>query len=592
MSNYTGQHFGDYRPIRQLGSGGFADVYLGEHLHLKTLAAIKVLRAQLAPQDIDRLLQEARTIAQLNHPHIVRVLDFRIDGPTPFLVMEYASEGTLRQAHPRGSIVPLARVVSYVKQVAAALQHAHAAKLIHRDVKPENMLLRSRDEVLLSDFGITTVAHSLSSLKTLDHSGTPQYMAPEQIQGKPCLASDQYALGIVVYEWLCGNPPFQGDAMQVLHQQGSASPPPLRDKVPTISPAVERVVLRALAKDPQQRFESIEAFAIALEKAAQPHHREATLCTHRDHGSEVLALAWSPDGRRIASIDASAIALVWDALTGKTLSFFNWSGPRQIRAIAWSLDSKYIAIGDDSHSIEVRDAATGEFRIRRPTPGKVEAVVWSPDGKRIAAGSIGEVSGKHQEYIAQVWSGQTGDDLFEKHLFINRDLREEGKGQFNLARNGVVSIRWLPDSRCLAFVRLDMIVEVWDTTTHQLLSAQSYKDGQGKVYAVAWSPNGRYVAAVMLGQAIEVWDATTGNVLCTYRGHTGLVRHLKWSPDSTRIASLSSDGTIQVWDAATGRHHFSYCDPSQSTGVIGWSPDSQRIASANREQKIRIWRSA
>jgi eukaryotic-like serine/threonine-protein kinase len=415
-------------------------------------------------------------------------------------------------------------------------------------------------------------------------------MAPEQIQGKPQPASDQYALGVVVYEWLCGTPPFQGEPMQVLYQQASTSPPPLRNRVSTIPPAVEQVVLRALAKDPQQRFESIEAFAIALEQAAQPHHREATLCTHRDHGSEVLALAWSPDGRRIASIDSTANALVWDAPTGKTLSSFNYLGHRQIRAIAWSLDGKYIAIGDDSSSIETRNAATGEIRIRKHTRGKVEAVVWSPDGKRIGAGSIGEGSGKHQEYIVQAWSGQTGEDLFEKYLFINRDLREEGKGQFHLARNGVVSIRWLPDSRCMAFVRLDMVVEVWDTTSRQLLSAQSYKDGQGKVYAVAWSPNGKNVAAVMLVPAIEVWDAATGSVLCTYRGHTGLVKHLTWSPDSKRIASLSAGGTIQVWDAATGRHHFSYGDPSQSTGVMEWSPDSRRIASANREQQIRIWR--
>jgi len=327
MIHSTAQHLGNYRLIRHLGSGGFADVYLGEHLHLKTLAAIKVLRTQLAPQDIDRFLQEARTIAQLNHPHIVRVLDFEIEGTTPFLVMEYALEGTLRQEHPHGSIVPLAHVVSYVKQVAAALQHAHTAKLIHRDVKPENMLLRSRDQVLLSDFGIAAVAHSTSSLKTQDQSGTPQYMAPEQIQGKPRPASDQYALGVVVYEWLCGMPPFQGESMQVLYQQASTPPPPLRDKVSTISPAVERVVLRALAKDPQQRFESIVAFAVALEQAAQLHRSEATLCTHRDHGSEVLALAWSPDGTRIASIDASAIAFVWDTGTGETLSSFNWLGP-------------------------------------------------------------------------------------------------------------------------------------------------------------------------------------------------------------------------------------------------------------------------
>ena len=590
MINHTVQQLGNYRLIRQLGSGGFADVYLGEHLYLKTLAAIKVLRASLSTQDQQQFLREAQIIAQLNHAHIVRILDFGIEGTTPFLVMDYAPNGTLRQAHPRGSVLPLPQVVTYVKQVAAALQHAHDARLIHCDVKPENILLRRRDEVLLGDFGIAAVAHSASSLKTQDQCGTPQYMAPEQIQGKPLPASDQYALGVVVYEWLCGRPPFQGEPLHVLFQQVSTPPPPLRDTVSTISPVVERVVLRALAKDPQQRFESIEAFAIALEHAAQAHYAAAKLCTHCDHGSEVLALTWSPDGRRIASVDASAIALLWDARTGETLSFFNWLGPRLIRAIDWSFDGQYIAIGDDSHAIEVRDAATGERRVRRHTPGKVGDVLWSPDGKRIVAASLGEGNGKPQEYIVQVWNAQTGDELFEKRLLFARELRAEGKGLFEPARNGVVSLHWLTDSRCLALVRLGVVVEVWDTMTRQLLSAQSYQNGVGKVRTVTWSPDGKHVAAIMFDRTIEVWDEATGSVLCTYRGHTEQVRHLTWSPDSKRIASFSSDGMIQIWDAATGRHHITYRDPSQSTGIVGWSPDGQRMASANREQKIRIWR--
>src|SRR5260370_1800843 len=207
MMNPARQQLGNYRLIRRLGSGGFADVYLGEHLHLKTLAAIKVLHTPLSAHDGEQFLQEARAIAQLKHPHIVRVLDFEIDGATPFLVMDYAPKGTLRQAHPRGSMLPLSLVVTYVQQVAAALQRAHEANLIHRDVKPENMLLGSHGEILLSDFGIAVAAHNTSSLKTLDHSGTPQYMAPEQIQGKPRPAIDQYALRIVVYEWLAGEPP-------------------------------------------------------------------------------------------------------------------------------------------------------------------------------------------------------------------------------------------------------------------------------------------------------------------------------------------------------------------------------------------------
>ena len=158
MPNRVGQQLGNYRLIRLLGRGGFAEVYLGEHIRLNTMAAIKVLQTQLEDTDANSFLIEAKTIAQLEHPHIIRILDFDIEEGIPFLVMSYAPNGTLRQRYPRGTRLPLPTVVSYIKQVADALQYAHDAKLIHRDIKPENMLLGKRDEVLLSDFGIATVA--------------------------------------------------------------------------------------------------------------------------------------------------------------------------------------------------------------------------------------------------------------------------------------------------------------------------------------------------------------------------------------------------------------------------------------------------
>jgi len=160
-------------------------------------------------------------------------------------------------------------IISYVKQVAEALQYAHDEKLIHRDVKPENMLLGRRGELLLSDFGIALMAQSSRYQSTLDMAGTIAYMAPEQIHGKPRPASDQYALAVVVYEWLCGDRPFHGSFTEIAIQHAVAPPPPLHEKVATLSPDVEHVVLTALAKDPKQRFGSIQAFAIALEKAYQ-----------------------------------------------------------------------------------------------------------------------------------------------------------------------------------------------------------------------------------------------------------------------------------------------------------------------------------
>src|SRR5579859_2920250 len=267
MADRVGQQLGNYQLMRLLGSGGFADVYLGEHIHLGTQAAIKVLTTRLTSEDVEGFRTEARTIARLKHPQIVRVLEFGVESGTPFLVMDYAPNGTLRSLHPKGSQLPLPMIVTYVKQVAAALHYAHEQKLVHRDIKPENMLLDDRNEVLLSDFGIATVAQSSRYQGTQEVAGTVAYMAPEQVQGHPRPASDQYSLGIVVYEWLTGERPFHGSFTEIATQHVLAPPPPLREKVPSLSLLVEQVVMTALAKDPKERFASIQAFATALEQA-------------------------------------------------------------------------------------------------------------------------------------------------------------------------------------------------------------------------------------------------------------------------------------------------------------------------------------
>ena len=273
MVDRQGQQLGNYRLLRLLGRGGFAEVYLGQHIYLNSQAALKVLQIVLNDEDIESFAQEARTLASLTHPHIIRVLDFAVENGTPFLVMEYAASGTLRDRHPQNSRLPSETIVSYVRQVAAALQYAHDQRLIHRDIKPENMLLGSSDQVLLSDFGLALLAPH-----TLDHStqemqsalvGTMPYLAPEQLQGSARPASDQYSLGVVVYEWLSGRKPFSGSPLEVAIQHISLSPPPLREQLPGISPAIEETVMRALAKEPQQRFASVQDFASALERAYQ-----------------------------------------------------------------------------------------------------------------------------------------------------------------------------------------------------------------------------------------------------------------------------------------------------------------------------------
>lgn len=269
MSDRTGQHFGNYRILRFLDHGGFGDVYLGEHRYLKRAAALKILRVQVSEKNARRFLDEAVTHACLRHAHIVRVLDFDVQDGFPFLVLDYITGGSLRQPHPRTTpLLPLSTAINYIEQVASALQYAHNHSVIHRDVKPGNILLDG-DQLLLGDFGLALFTEIPELLSTQDPVGTAPYTAPEQMQGKPEFASDQYSLGIVAYEWITGVFPFKGNALWIAEQHRSTPPPPLRQHRPDLPIEIERVVLKALAKDPHNRYPSVIAFANALTRSYQ-----------------------------------------------------------------------------------------------------------------------------------------------------------------------------------------------------------------------------------------------------------------------------------------------------------------------------------
>src|SRR5918912_2731554 len=185
MAQHVGQHLGPYQLIQVLGQGHWAAVYLGEHRHLHSQAALKVLHEPLGAAQVADFLTEARTLARLRHRHIVRILDFGLQEDLPFLVMDYAPGGTLRTLHPKGTRLPLPTIVSYVKQVASALQHAHGQRLLHRDLKPENLLLGPEQQVWLADFGLAVVMQSAASQPVQQTAGTLAYMAPEQFKGRP-----------------------------------------------------------------------------------------------------------------------------------------------------------------------------------------------------------------------------------------------------------------------------------------------------------------------------------------------------------------------------------------------------------------------
>lgn len=273
MVDRTGDQLGTYRLIQRIGHGGYADIYLGKHIYLPRQAAIKILTTSLSEEQLRKFLSEAQTLATLNHPHIIRLLDFAIDNGDPYLVMEYAARGSLRNLHPRGTILKPETAAPMVAQIADALQYAHGQNVIHRDVKPENILVGPEDEMLLSDFGISVIEETSGLLANHTSVGTPGYMAPEQVMGSSRRASDQYSLAVVAYEWLCGQPPFTGTGLSVAMQHINEPVPPLRQHIPDLPENLEQVILRALSKEPEARFPNVRDFSQAFQESLQTTQR-------------------------------------------------------------------------------------------------------------------------------------------------------------------------------------------------------------------------------------------------------------------------------------------------------------------------------
>ena len=269
--NWSNQQIGNYCLLHRLGAGNSGEVYLAEDLREHNQVAVKLMKTTLTGRESFKAFLNEASSMRLRHPHILPLLNFGLsEQDLPFLVMEYVPGGTLRDRYPKGSKVPLETVVDLATQLASALQYAHDHYLVHRDVKPENMLCRTDGTVLLSDFGIASVAHASSSVDSYRSiGGTLPYMAPEQHMGKPQRASDQYALAVVVYEWLAGVRPFQGTMPELVTQHLYAPPPSLRNQISSLPATVEDVVFKALSKEPRERFPCVEDFALALQATYQ-----------------------------------------------------------------------------------------------------------------------------------------------------------------------------------------------------------------------------------------------------------------------------------------------------------------------------------
>lgn len=276
VEGLVGKTFNGYTVTRYIARGGMGVVYEASQISLDRPVAIKFLFPYLSddPTFRDRFQREARAIARLNHSNIVRVLDFGYEDSLHYMVMDLIDAESLRarlvRARDEGMTLQLQTTLTILRQIASALTYAHGLGLVHRDVKPGNILLARTGQAYLADFGVVKIVGDSQITSTGALVGTPDYMAPEQSSGAVDIgpASDQYSLAVVAYEMLTARVPFQAPTpVAVMHKHMVEPPPPPRTIAPWIPLAAEQVLLRALAKDPSQRFESVDAFVSRLAEA-------------------------------------------------------------------------------------------------------------------------------------------------------------------------------------------------------------------------------------------------------------------------------------------------------------------------------------
>ena len=589
MADRAGQQLGHYRLIRQLGRGGFADVYLGEHLYLNTKVAIKVLQTHLAENDLPDFIREARTIASLSHPHIIRVLDFGQEDNIPYLVMEYAPNGTLRQLFPKGTRLPVATILPYVRQVAEALDYAHQRRLIHRDVKPENMLLGPNMDVLLSDFGIALITQTTREQSRHEVVGTAAYMSPEQLQGRPQPASDQYALGIVVYEWLAGDLPFRGTFTEVASQHVLAPPPPLRQKIPDISYDIEAVIQAVLAKDPQRRFASASAFANALEQASRS---QPVLNTVEENLPTVLVTPHPPT-------PPPAVPAYFTPAPTPTPP----PPPPPFALPSLAPESNYRVMPPPSNQPGMYQSAQ---EPGKPAQGiSRRALFTGIAGMAIGSAITGVLLFEHfQSSGPQAHSTPTpGSSATTQPATATTapgNTPTTGTTPTNAVQgqtlaiytghsNQVTTVAWSPNNALLlASGSEDKTARIWSYTN---LNNNVLHQQADMVYSLTWSPSGQLIASGGENPAIEIWNTSSGNTVHTYSGHSLPVYSVKWSPDGSRIVSGSADNSAQVWDASTLTLIASYTLHARTVWAVAWSPDGSLIASAGLDGTVQVWNS-
>lgn len=599
----TPGRMGRYVILNRLGQGGMGIVYLARDTQLQRDVAIKLMTSMTRSGDgfRERFLREARALAAVRSDHVVQIHSIEQHDNTPFLVMEYVSGGSLQDRLARTGPLDWRDAVRIAGQVASGLQAAHDLGIIHRDVKPGNILLDEKSgRVKLTDFGLARSSGDDWPEGGEHLAGTPEYMSPEHVAGEKLgPASDQYSLGCVLFAMGTGKPPLAGcDPWKVLHRTVHEQPPALDDARPEIPPSLAAIVDRLLHKSPADRFANMAAVQSAL--AAVERASPAVAGSDR---STRAATRVTISVAGLAAILLAAVSLsgAWDYVASQTAAL----APLDAGSKAGLGDERGEG-GEGGDGGEVGESGKGGGGDGGGAGGESgeggkggETDQGNPGGPRPAATQPLQVTIVNPDSLLreQVRQERASGNFAPSPFELKRLAGHQGP---------VKDVAYTPDGRllisCSGWPLGDKTIRVWDVATGQQLrqcdttgiqlptGLSGSREAPGEWVALAVTPDGQSVVVGGSDGALGVWDIATGRLLRQVQIHAASVYALAVSPDGHSVLSAGREEDAVVWDLRTGERSLTLPCQTPAVRAVAFSPDGKlALTGTQGANHLRVW---
>jgi len=622
----VGQRLGQYTIIGLLGEGGMAAVYRARQDSMKRDVAIKVIKTTLIDMEDfhQRFEREAQMVAGLSHAHVLKVFDYGRQGNVLYLVMELLTGGSLASVIKKGPMQP-SEVSRILDQVASALDYAHQKGIIHRDLKPENILLDEVGNAFLSDFGL---AKLLNASITLTQSGmamgTPSYMSPEQWRSKPLDGrTDVYALGVMVYEMLSGVLPFQGDSvLSMMYLHVNEAPPSILLQRPDLPPAVDDVIQKALAKEPEDRFQSVGQFAAAFKAAIAgkrlptPDAVRPAPPTKIPAPTQVKAPAAQPAAVQssnsrngiLALIALLVVALVVLAFVG--IRLLQNQGQPTIPTVAPGIAALASATPDLGTPIAMTLAAQGTATAnavasftKTPTPTNTATTTSTPTASRTRTPlptatptiifTIQRIGG-NPPTIAPPPDGQgsqPGNNPPDNPPPGNPEGAQTIGSDARVLTGhtgGITSMSLSSDNRYLLTGSADKTFRLWDVQSGKTLFTSP--EGSDAITGVAFFPAGRYALIASADRKITMWDTQSHKQISVISAQIERVTSVDISNDSKYVVLGGGDGNALLWDMRASKAAQKFISAhTGAVNTVAFSPDSRLLVTGSVDKTAVVW---